>query len=436
MTRFGAHRNLLLAASFLITLGSFAVLPYMSVLLHQRWGLGLGTVGVVLAVASLIQFSGGVVGAALAARVGLRATMLLALTVRTVGFGALVPAEAADRPVLAVVALLLISVGAALYLPANKAYLVAGRAAAERPRLLAASGSAFHLGMALGPPAAAPLVLTSSAVLFTGVTVVFALVAAAHLLLPEVADEPSPEAGAKDSARPASGSPTSGSPDSGPAGSGPSGSDGETETVRALLPPFAYTLLSVYVFMYFQHYLALYAVPRTSAAFYGLLLMGYALLLVAAQPLGAERIARMGYPRALWTGFGAMALGMGALATGGPVGIALGAVALCWAETVLFLRNDLEALARSRGPAAAVFGRQRLAAGLGASAAALFGGPLYGAAERAGGAAWFWLAAGAQSVVLPLALWGALAGRRRWGRSGARPRTAPAREDQAATSRG
>ncbi|MEV8419190.1 MFS transporter, partial [Streptomyces niveus] len=45
----------LLGGSFLITLGSFAVLPYMSVLLHDRFGLGLGVVGAVLAVASLVQ---------------------------------------------------------------------------------------------------------------------------------------------------------------------------------------------------------------------------------------------------------------------------------------------------------------------------------------------------------------------------------------------
>ncbi|NEE49728.1 MFS transporter, partial [Streptomyces sp. SID8455] len=69
-------QGFLLAGSFLITLGSFAVLPYVSVLLHQRLGLGLGTVGFVLAVASLIQFAGGVVAGPVAARIGLRRSML------------------------------------------------------------------------------------------------------------------------------------------------------------------------------------------------------------------------------------------------------------------------------------------------------------------------------------------------------------------------
>lgn len=367
----------LLGGSFLITLGSFAVLPYMSVLLHDRFGLGLGVVGAVLAVASLVQFSGGVVGAALAARIGLRATMLVALAVRTAGFAAFVPGL--TRPVVAVAALFLVSCGAALYLPANKAYLVAGCGPERRPGLLAASGSAFNAGIALGPPAAAPFVLTSPAGLFTGVAVLFALVGAGHVLLPSVADE---GVGVKDTTV----------------------EDRTGEAAGSGLPPFAFTVLAVYVFMFFQHYLALYAVPRTSTAFYGAVLMGYAILLVVAQPLLARRLAALPYATALRLGFGAMAAGTAVLALGGRAGIAVGAVLLCIGEIVLFLKNDLEALARSAAPSATVFGRQRLAAGLGAFAAAVVGGQLYGVAERAAAVPVFWLVVSAQAVVLPTLL--------------------------------
>ncbi|MBT2902146.1 MFS transporter, partial [Streptomyces sp. McG3] len=290
-------QQFLLGGSFLITLGSFAVLPYMSVLLHQRLGLGLGTVGIVLAVASLIQFAGGVVAGPVTGRIGLRPTMLLALGLRTAGFAAFVPGL--TSPVLAVGALLLVSAGAALYLPANKAYLVEGASEAQRPRLLSASGSAFNAGMALGPPAAAPLVMGSPGVLFSCVTVLFALVGAGHALLPAgAADRPS----GGSAAAPAAG----GAPESGASHPGPS--------------PFLVTVLSVYAFMFFQHYLALYAVPRTSAAFYGAVLTGYAALLVVAQPLLAERVAALGYPAALRWGFGAMAAGMAAIGAGGHAG--------------------------------------------------------------------------------------------------------------------
>lgn len=369
-------RLFLLAGSFLITLGSFAVLPYMSVLLHQRLGLGLGTVGAVLAIASLVQFSGGVVGAALAQRIGLRSTMLVALAVRTAGFAAFLPGL--DRPAVAVGALFLVSCGAALYLPANKAYLVAGADEAERPRLLSASGSAFNAGIALGPPAAAPFVLGSPGVLFAGVTVLFAVVGLGHaVLLPAV-------------------------PVTGPAPAG--GPDTSAARPGEGVLPFTVTVVSVYVFMFFQHYLALYAVPRTSASFYGVVLMAYACLLVIAQPALSRWIAGLSYRRAMRVGFGAMAAGTAVTGLGGHAGIGAGAALICLGEIVLFLKNDLEALARSSAAPAVVFGRQRLAAGIGAFASGVIGGQLYGAAEGAGMERGFWLAVSLQCLVLPVLL--------------------------------
>lgn len=396
----------LLGASFLITIGSFAVLPYMSVLLHDRFGLGLGVVGAVLAVASLVQFSGGVVGAALAARIGLRATMLVALAVRTAGFAAFVPGL--TRPLVAVGALFLVSCGAALYLPANKAYLVAGCGPERRPGLLAASGSAFNAGIALGPAAAAPFVLTSPAGLFTAVAVLFALVGVGHALLPWVADEAK---GAEEEEEEEEEQGAKGGKGDGAV------SSGHRVPAASVLPTFAFTVLAVYVFMFFQHYLALYAVPRTSTAFYGAVLMGYAILLVVAQPLFARRLAALPYATALRIGFGAMAAGTAVLALGGRAGIAAGAVLLCLGEIVLFLKNDLEALDRSTAPSATVFGRQRLAAGLGAFAAAVVGGQLYGAAERASAVPVFWLLVSAQAVVLPVLLMVCVAGARRRARA-------------------
>ncbi|MFH9610080.1 MFS transporter [Streptomyces sp. NPDC017448] len=393
-TPFTGPRRFLLAGSFLITLGSFAVLPYMSVLLHRRIGLGLGTVGVVLAVASLIQFAGGAVAGPVTGRIGLRRAMLLALALRTAGFAAFVPGP--RSPVLAVGALLLVSAGAALYLPANKAYLVDGVSEAARPRLLSASGSAFNAGMALGPPAAAPLVMGSPGVLFGCVAGLFALVGAGHALLPREAAGPPRE---RPAAAPAHGGVT---PPPGPS-------------------PFVVTVLSVYAFMFFQHYLALYAVPRTSAAFYGAVLTGYAVLLVVAQPLLAERVAALSYPAALRWGFGAMAAGTAAIGVGGRGGIAVGATLMCCGEIVLFLKNDLEALARSTAAPASVFGRQRLAAGIGAFAAGLVGGQLYGAAEAAGAARGFWAVVCLQCVLLPAPL----LLRRRAARGPAGPRADP-----------
>ncbi len=132
--------------------------------------------------------------------------------------------------------------------------------------------------------------------------------------------------------------------------------------------------------------------------------MGYAALLVVAQPLLAERVAALSYPAALRWGFGAMAAGMAAIAGGGHTGIAAGGVLICLGEIVLFLKNDLEALARSSAPPATVFGRQRLAAGIGAFASGVVGGQLYAAAESAGSARAFWVTVVLQCVLLPVLL--------------------------------
>ncbi|GAA2086884.1 MFS transporter [Actinomadura alba] len=380
-------QRFLLVSSFLIPLGSFAVLPFMSVLLHERLGMGLGTVGVVLAVASLVQFSGGVVGAAVAERIGLQRTMLVALMIRTVGFAAFLPGL--RWPVAAVIALFLVSCGAALYLPANKAYLVHRTAETQRPMLLSASTSALNAGIALGPLAAAPFVLNASMGLFAAVTALFAAVTIGHAILPaEAPDRPEDNAGAAPAPR------------------------RKRMPAGAAALPFAVTVLSVYVFMFFQHYLAVYAIPRTSAAYYGFVLTIYALVVVFMQPVLSDWIAGLRYSRAMRFGFTAMGAGMAVLAIGNRPAILAGALLISLGEIVLFLKNDLEALGRSPRPPAVVFGRQRLAAGIGAFISGIVGGQGYRVGEQSGHAALFWIAVAAQCALLPPLLVGILRDRR------------------------
>jgi MFS family permease len=168
--------------------------------------------------------------------------------------------------------------------------------------------------------------------------------------------------------------------------------------------PFAVTVLTMYLHMYFYYYLPVYTVPQVSSGFYGVVLMLHSLVLVVLQPLLAGWVGRLGYPRAMLFGFAAMAAGMAVLALGGAVAIMTGAMVICLGEVVLFLKNDLEALARSTRSSAVVFGQQRLATGIGAFASGLIGGAGYGAFDRAGQAPLFWLAVAAQCALLPLVL--------------------------------
>jgi MFS family permease len=362
----------LLLSSFLIPLGSFMVLPFMSVFLHERLGMGLGTVGAVLAVASLVQFSGGVVGGALADRIGLRRTMLWALVVRTAGFAGLL--AALRWPPLAIWALVLTCCGAALYLPANKAYLVHGVDDERRPAFLSAGNAALNAGMAVGPLIAGPFVLSSPGWLFAAVTALFLAVTAGHARLP--------------------------------------GTDGERPTAPAettppgllsgvALLPFAANALAFYLYFHFQHFLAVYAVERASGAFYSVVLLLCFTLVIVVQPLASGLIRRMPYALALAVGFTGLAAGLAVLAAGDRAALLAGGALITLGDIVLFLKNDLEALRRSSRSDAVVFGRQRLAAGLGACASGVLGGQLYGFGERAGNTGWFWLLAAAQCLLLP-----------------------------------
>ncbi|MCF2130942.1 MFS transporter [Strepomyces sp. STD 3.1] len=367
----------LLLSSFLIPLGSFMVLPFMSVFLHERLGLGLGTVGVVLAAASLVQFSGGIVGGALADRIGLRRTMVWALVVRTAGFAGLL--AALRWPPLAIWALVLTCCGAALYLPANKAYLVHGVEDERRPAFLSAGNAAINAGMAVGPLIAGPFVLSSPGWLFAAVTALFLAVTAGHARLP---------------------------------GSDGNGADGGNHAASrktappgllaglALLP-FAANALAFYLYFHFQHFLAVYAVERASAAFYSMVLLLCFTLVIVVQPLASGLIRRMPYVLALAVGFTGLAAGMAVLAAGTRAALLAGGALITLGDIVLFLKNDLEALRRSPRSDAVVFGQQRLAAGLGACASGVLGGQAYGLGERAGHTGWFWLLAAAQCLLLP-----------------------------------
>ncbi|MER5351913.1 MFS transporter [Kitasatospora sp. NPDC002551] len=359
----------LLLSSFLIPLGSFMVLPFMSVFLHERLGMGLGTVGVVLAAASLVQFSGGIAGGALAERIGLRRTMLWALTVRTAGFVGLL--LALRWPPLAVGALVLTCCGAALYLPANKAYLVRGVDEARRPAFLSAGNAALNAGMAVGPLIAGPFVLSSPGYLFLAATALFVLVTAGHAGLPAGA--------AKER--------------------GPGAGRGLLAGIAPL--PFAANALAFYLYFHFQHFLAMYAVERASGTFYSLVLLLCFTLVIVVQPLASDAIRRMPYPLALAGGFAGLAAGLAVLAAGTRPALLAGGALITLGDIVLFLKNDLEALARSPRSDAVVFGQQRLGAGLGACASGVLGGQLYGLSERAGHTGLFWLLAAAQCLLLP-----------------------------------
>ncbi|MBB5957336.1 putative MFS family arabinose efflux permease [Saccharothrix tamanrassetensis] len=363
-------QSALLVGGCLVNIGTFAVYPYLAVLLRDRLGVGMAQVGVVLGVATLVQFASAPFTAAFAERIGLKRCLLSATFVY--GLAAVTYLVGADDPVLTVLALFLSCGAGALYSPAYRGYLVHSATAGQRPKLLSAGNAAGNLGIALGPVVGA-LFLHEPGRLFAMTTALYALLAVGHFFLR-------------------------------PEGTG--ATDAEVEPFRRVLRglaalPFAVTVLTHYLYMQFYQYLSTFTEGRVPTTVYGVVMMGYSIGLVAVQPLVARRVGRVGYPAAMAVGFCCMALGMVSFAGGRASGLVAGVVVMSVGTAVLFLKNDLEALAGSTRSATVTFGQQRLAVGVGSLLSGVVGGAVYGLFERAELLSGFWLTVAAQCLLLP-----------------------------------
>jgi predicted MFS family arabinose efflux permease len=366
---FSGLQRALILSGFLVNVINFSVYPYMAVLLRERMGIGMDQVGVILGVATFLQFAGSLPGAALAERLGLQRSLMIAMALETLGSLGFLAGGA--WPVVTVAALLLRSSATALYSPAVRGYTVLGASAEQRPRLVSASYAAGNFGIALGPVVGSQFIHDPSG-MFAAVAVLHAVMAVGHALLP------------RDRSR-----------------------DGEAiePLQRALhglaVLPFAVTALTLYLHMHFYQYLSSYSEGRVPTVFYGSVMAAYSLGLVVMQPLFAERVGRMRYATAMTVGFGGLAVGMVAFSVGRELTIAAGAIAISAGNSVLFLKNVLEALARTERSSTIVFGHQRLAEGVGSFLTGLVGGGVYSAFERSGHLPGFWLAIAAECVLLP-----------------------------------
>lgn len=375
----------LLLSSFLIPLASFMVLPFMSIYLNQTLGVDIRQVGLLLAVSNFIQFSGGIVGGFAANRFGLRATMNLGLVLRTAGFALLFFSGASYA--YAAVALIVTSCGAALYLPANKAYIVSGVPDSDRALFLSVSNAALNLGMSAGPLVAALLISFSMHWVFSVTAVLFAALTTLHfVVLP------------KEERKGVGGSPGWG-------GSQKSEAYGSRAYFAFLI---AINVATLYVYMFFQNYMGVYTAEEHSPAVYGLILTLNCVMVVLLQPALADRIGRLSYPAAIALGFSAFASGMWLISFGSLQTIFVGTALISLGEIVLFLKNDLALVGFFENNPALAFGYQRLAAGVGALLSGALGGLFYSYAQQGTGPGQFWIIAALQCAIpalfLPLLL--------------------------------
>lgn len=369
--------------SFVVAVGSYMVTPFVGVLLVKVVGLDIRVAGSLVAVGTFIQFGGSILGSPVARRLGLKRTMVLALFLRTCGLAML--GLAVRAPWAAYPAVLLVAGGPALYLPANKAYVVTRVPSALRPLFLAVSSAALNAGMALGPLFAAFLIAADPIALLVGLAVFFALITLAHqvALAAPVAGRPQASA-VRGAARGAEAT-----KDAKP-------SAGRLRGLRGALRPVLFNLLAFYLYFFFQNFIGLYAAEKSDIRVLGWVMLLNCAMVALLQPPLARRIASTGYRRLVAGSFALMMLGTGAMALGGTPALLGGTALFSMGEILLFLRCDLELVERMPADPTLAFGIGRLTAGVGGLASGVVGGFVFTHFQTAGEVDAFWIVVAAQ----------------------------------------
>lgn len=359
----------LLLSSFVVAFGSFMVTPFLAVFLKQSVGLPLPQVGLIVALSTLVQFGGGAVGGVVAERFGLKRSMVGALSYRTVGF--LLLAATPRFPILTIPAVLLVAAGAALYLPANRGYVILSVKPEDKALFLSLSNAAFNAGMALGPLCAALVMDRDPVWLLVGVAALFVLMVGVHQLhLDPLATAP-----------------------------GQVGLSELPRAIRSASRPVFFSTYIFYVFFFFQSFLGLYAASASSLRVFSWgMLLNFSMMFVL-QPWLSRRIASVNYRTLLAGGFSLMGIGMAIIGLGNVWPMLLGIAIMTLGQMALFLRADLEVLGRLSQRPAMAFGIQRLAAGVGGMLSGLVGGWVFEHCKNSGALGHFWLFVASQCLL-------------------------------------
>jgi predicted MFS family arabinose efflux permease len=369
----------LIILSFAVALGSYMITPFIGVLMVRGVGLNVRTAGVVVAAATFIQFGGSTLGVLVVDRIGLKRTMVLALGLRTLGL--LLLGIAIHTPWLAYPAVVLVAGGPALYLPANKAYIVSCVSADLRPLFLGISSAALNAGMGLGPLIAALLIDVDPLALLVSAAFLFALIAVAHQIALR------PLARRQESANDASRA---------------LGRTSRRSALRSALRPVLFTGFAYYLYFFFQSFVGLYTSARSDTEALGWAMLVNCTVVVVLQPRLSGWIARAGYRPLLASSFLLMAGGTAVMSVGGIATLLAGTALFSFGEVFLFLRCDLEMVKRVPDDPTFAFGVQRLTAGVGGLLAGVVGGFLFAHFQNARDLGMFWIAVSIQCVVATL----------------------------------
>jgi MFS family permease len=341
------------------------VTPFLGVFLSNTIHMNIETIGTLLALATFIQFGGGIIGGVIAHKFGLKQTMVFALVFRTAGFLLLAAATIIHQVI--ILAIFLVAAGSALYMPANKAYLVSGVIGMDKPLFISIANASFNAGMALGPLVAALFIGKEPVWMFLSIALTFFVLTFFHQLklMPIISPVIKPY---PDTVR--------------------------TSFVKILLPlwrPILFNLLIFYLYFYFQNFMGLYVLLVSGVHIFGWVMFLNFVMMIVLQLQGARLIAKINYRCILTVGFFLMGIGMVLMSQEYTLAIMLGTAIMTVGEAILFLRGDVEIVAGLPDHPSIAFGIQRLCMGIGGLLSGFLGGDIFQYCKTIGVLGDFWI---------------------------------------------
>lgn len=353
----------LIVNSSIVAFGSFMVTPFLGIFLKQALQMDSKMIGILVAFSTMVQFGGGILGAMISERLGLKRSMVFSLSFRTLGF--ILMAISPEFRFMIGPAIFLVAAGSAVYLPANRAYIVSSVDDHLKPFFLSISNAALSAGMALGPLVASILIGYNPSLLFELVAGLFIALAIVHQLTLQ-ADTHIP-------------------------------SEGRTSfqgLPRALMTagrPVVFSTLSFYLYFFFQSFLGLYLATTSRTDQFGLVMLVNFATIFLTQPLMAKKISAWNLRGLLSTGYGLMALGFALFFLNTLPGFLIGTIVMTIGQSIVNLRCDIEVIRRLPKNPALAFGIQRLSTGCGGMLTGFVGGLIFDACQHQGELRNFWI---------------------------------------------
>jgi MFS family permease len=352
----------LIINSSIVAFGSFMVTPFLGIFLKQALHMEPKLIGALVAFSTLVQFGGGILGALISERMGLKRSMVFSLSFRTLGF-VLMAISPAYRFVI-VPAIFLVAAGSAVYLPANRAYIVSSVDDTLKPFFLSISNAALSAGMALGPLVASVLIDYNPSILFDLVACLFVVLAVVHQLTLQA--------------------------DAAVSGQARTTFQGLPRALKIAGRPALFSTVSFYLYFFFQSFLGLYMATISKTDQFGMIMLVNFATIFFIQPLMAKKISNWNLRGLLAGGYGMMALGFAIFFINSFLGFLIGTVAMTIGQSIVSLRCDIEVVRRLPKNPALAFGIQRLSTGCGGMFTGLVGGWVFETCLHQSDVRYFW----------------------------------------------